>query len=76
MLSICPICNEWKSLTMHHKFPQTKLNKKLYKEFIHHPKNIFYCCLGCHLNKPIPTWSEKEFCKALGIKTRSKSGLL
>lgn len=58
----------------HHKFPQTKLNKRLYPEYIHHPDNIKFYCNGCHLNNPIEKWTEKQFCDHFGIEPRSKSG--
>jgi hypothetical protein len=58
----------------HHKFSQTKLNRKLYPEYIDHPANIAMLCSPCHHGKSVEKWSEKEFCKYLGIDPRSKSG--
>ena len=58
----------------HHKFSQTKMNRKLYSEFIDHPDNILYLCYDCHMNKSIPKWTEKEFCEHFEIEPRSKSG--
>ena len=60
----------------HHLFSQTKLNKKLYPDYIHDERNLMYLCNSCHLTKPIPKLSEREFAELMGIKTRSKSGLL
>jgi len=77
MFKVCPLCNEWKALSRHHMFENTKTNKKYYtKKELDHPTNIFWCCLGCHLNKVIPRHNEKQFCALQGIKPRSKSGLL
>ena len=60
----------------HHLFSQTKLNKKLYGELIHDPRNIQYLCYGCHHDLPVDKLSELEFCKLLGIEPRSKSAKL
>jgi len=77
MFSVCPMCEEWSSLQRHHKFSQSKLNKKYYtKKEIDDPRNILWICWKCHMNKPILKWNEKEFCEALNIKPRSKSGAL
>jgi len=59
----------------HHKFPQYKLHKKLYPDFIHHPDNILHYCSDCHLQKSIVKWTEIEFCLHFQIKPRTKSGL-
>jgi hypothetical protein len=69
----CPICLKSKKLTMHHMFPQTNLNKRLYGDLIHDERNIFYVCLDCHLTKAIPSLNELEFCRKLGIKPKSKT---
>jgi hypothetical protein len=68
----CPICGEYKPLQKHHKFSQAKWARKIYKSLIDHVKNLLYICSDCHLNKPIPKWTEKEFCEALGITCISK----
>lgn len=73
----CKICGSTKYLQKHHMFSQSKLNIKLYsRKLIDDPKNIMTLCINCHLYKTIPKWNEKEFCEALGIKPRSKTGLL
>ena len=72
----CPLCDEIKCLDAHHLFSQSNLHIKLYGSLIHHPKNIVYICRDCHLTKPLPKMTEREFCKKLNISTRSKTGLL
>lgn len=70
---ICALCtNRWEH--RHHLFSQTKWARKLYGKLIDHPKNIMLLCSLCHLNKPIPKFTEREFCKALDIQPRSKVG--
>ena len=71
---ICDNCGEMAITQMHHKMSQSKLNKRLYPEFIHHQDNIQMLCAPCHLNKPVLKWSEREFCSHFGIKPRSKVG--
>jgi len=71
---ICEICLKQQASDKHHKYSQTKLNKKLYKDFIHHEDNIVYLCNGCHLHKSIPKWTEIEFCIHFDIIPRTKSG--
>jgi hypothetical protein len=72
---ICEICGIRQAEERHHLFSQTKLNKKLYRDFIHHSENIMYVCSTCHKNKSVPKWNEQEFCKHFGILPRTKSGL-
>jgi RecJ-like exonuclease len=69
----CEICGGI-SNTKHHKFPQYKLHKKLYPEFIHHAENLVDLCIDCHLNGSVPHMTEREFCEHFGIEIRSKSG--
>jgi hypothetical protein len=69
---ICEVCLKRPAEHLHHKFPQTKINKNLYKDFIHHEKNILKVCSICHLSKPIPKYNEIEFCASMGIMPRSK----
>lgn len=68
---VCDICGNI-ATDQHHKFSQTKNNKKLYKDYIHNELNIMYLCNGCHLNKSIMKWDELTFCKEFKIKPRSK----
>lgn len=68
---ICKKCGAI-ATDQHHLFSQTKRNKKLYKEYIHHDLNIIHLCNNCHLNKSVPKWNELEFCRAFKIKPRSK----
>lgn len=70
----CQLCRRNMATEAHHLFSQTKLNKKLYPEYIHDRRNIVYLCYECHHNKPIPKFTEQEFCDRMGIKPRSKSG--
>jgi len=71
----CPCCNKYKELTAHHKFPQSKINLKIYGELIHDYRNIQHICLDCHLSKAkgIIIWNELAFVQALDIELRSKS---
>lgn len=71
---LCELCHEQPAAEWHHLFSKTKKNKMLYGALIHSPKNLLAVCHGCHeYAKHI---SEKEFCRRLGIETRSKSGKL
>lgn len=69
----CFLCGATNKIQIHHKFSQTKLNKKLYGDLIHHYRNTIFLCADCHLNKAIPKFTEKEFCNALQIEPKSKS---
>jgi predicted CXXCH cytochrome family protein len=72
----CTCCGTIGYLDAHHKWPQTKWAKKLYKELIHAPINIQLACNGCHAGHSSPKlihWTEKQFCEALGIQPRSKT---
>jgi hypothetical protein len=71
--SECPLCHKKRLLTHHHLFSQSKVNAKLYGNLIHHPANIYLCCLDCHISKPIPKFTEEQFCAAVGIEPRSKT---
>lgn len=68
----CVLCGTDRKLQRHHLFSQTKVNKRLYGDLIHHPSNIVFACADCHLNSPIPKYTEAEFCAVLGITPRSK----
>jgi 5-methylcytosine-specific restriction endonuclease McrA len=70
----CELCGTTENLTMHHAFSKTKVNVKLYPEYIHDQRNIIIYCLDCHLNKPIIKFSERQFCQIMGIEMRSKLG--
>ena len=74
---ICECCLSCVAEQQHHKFPQTKLHKRLYPELIHHADNIQWCCADCHVSHAsinLTHWSEKKFCEHFGIEPRSKSG--
>ena len=69
----CEVYGDKIANSLHHLFPQNKVNKKLYPDFIHHPKHLLMVHLGNHLNRPMPSLTELEFCKIMGIEPRSKS---
>jgi 5-methylcytosine-specific restriction endonuclease McrA len=71
---ICEKCYTRQASERHHKLSQTKLNKKLYGDLIHDPKNIQLLCYDCHHNKPLDKLSEIEFCIMMDIEPRSTSG--
>ena len=73
---LCNNCKKRKAEHRHHIFSNTKLNRKLYGKLLDDKKNIQYLCSICHLNKPLLKYTEKQFCKLLMIKIRSKTGLL
>jgi hypothetical protein len=71
---VCSFCHKNRATQRHHKFPQSKPNRKLYGALLDDPRNAVPACADCngsHANVII--WSEIEFCRALGIETRSKS---
>ena len=44
----------------HHMLPNTTVNRRLYPAFL---KSIFNCCPiahGCHMNKTVPTISDRQ----------------
>ena len=57
---ICQICGLKSAEEVHHKFSQTKRNKRLYGELIHHELNLEYLCKQCHIDRPTK-WTEYEF---------------
>ena len=73
MIYVCKLCGK-KADHRHHLFSQTVWARKLYKNLLEEKSNIIFLCADCHLNKPIPKKTEKEFCDDLGIKVRSKTG--
>jgi len=72
MNRICENCGVRVAEHRHHKFSQTKLNRKHYPKHIDRPGNIVYLCSICHLNKSIPKWTEKEFCAYFNLEIISK----
>jgi len=70
---LCEKCYSQIATELHHKFSQTKRNKKVYPEFIHHKDNIMFLCYNCHHNKALEKWTEKEFCKNFNINIRGKN---
>jgi hypothetical protein len=75
-MGYCQICFENSATDRHHKFIQSKQNRKLYGKLLDDDRNILYVCSGCHLNDSVPHYSEREFCDILGIEPRSKDGSL
>ena len=70
----CEICRVRKAEHRHHLFSQSKINRKLYGDnLLDDERNIIYVCSVCHLNKPIPKLTEREFCEMLSIEPRSKT---
>ena len=49
-----------KATDIHHKLPNTKVNKKLYPLFINSIFNLLPVYNGCHLTKPMPKIKEHE----------------
>jgi rRNA maturation endonuclease Nob1 len=70
---ICERCGKYDQLQLHHRFSQTKLNKRLYGLLIHDQRNLQKICYQCHHNEPLEKWTEEEFCEVLGIEPRSKA---
>jgi hypothetical protein len=70
---ICEYCHNRPATDKHHLFSQTKWARALYGKLIDHPRNIMMLCNDCHLTKPIPKFTEREFCDALEIMPRSKT---
>lgn len=72
-IMICAICHQRYADHEHHLFSNSKLNRKLYgSKPINDNRNKIHVCHVCHLNKPIPKYTEKQFCKIMGIEPRSK----
>ena len=70
---ICENCGIRVAEPPHHKFSQTKYNRRAYPEYIDHPDNLAHLCGVCHHFKPLVKWTEAEFCQHFGIKSRSKN---
>lgn len=74
----CIFCGSNFFLGRHHKFPQTKLNRKLYGDLLEDLRNLQEpVCGNCHAGHASPKliyWREWEFCEALGIEPRSQTG--
>lgn len=73
---ICEVCQRRRSQHRHHMFSQTKLNRKLYGKLIDDARNILFLCEKCHSNTRELKYTELQFCEALGITPKSKTGLL
>jgi 5-methylcytosine-specific restriction endonuclease McrA len=69
---ICEQCGSKHNVQIHHLFSNSKVNRKLYGELLDAPENLMLLCESCHLWKPIPKFTELEFCQALNITPRSK----
>lgn len=74
---ICEACRKVKATDRHHKYSQTKVNRKNYGDLIDDSRNIQWLCRGCHISEAsgITQWSEQEFTTALRIKPRSIEGM-
>lgn len=64
IIRICELCRIRRAEHEHHKFSNTKRNRRVYGKRLEHPANKVYACHVCHLNKPIPKFTEKEFLEA------------
>ena len=73
---ICEMCYNRRAMHKHHLFSQTKLNRRVYADYIDDPRNIIYVCVECHLQKPVPKLTEYDFCRIMQIKPRTKTGLV
>lgn len=71
----CSLC-ERPAEHRHHLFSRTAWATNLYGKLIDDDRNIMLLCSTCHLNKPIPKMTEKEFCNKLGIEIISKESKL
>jgi len=70
---LCQLCHKNTSQQKHHLFSRTKWALKLYgAKLLDDPRNVLYVCEACHLWKPIPKFTELEFCQALDIQPLSK----
>ena len=67
----CEICGDI-ATEKHHRFSNSKVNRKLYSKLIDDDRNIMFLCQACHVAFK-PKFDEKEFCEKLGIKIRGKS---
>ena len=72
---ICEKCHIRVAVHRHHKFSQTKHNRRTYPEYIDHPDNLVHLCYKCHEIDEPERWAEPEFCTHFGIAIRSKSGI-
>jgi hypothetical protein len=71
---VCHLCGGV-ATDKHHLYSQTKQARELYGKLLDDPRNIVYLCNACHIGgASIPKLTEREFCAALGIEIRSKSG--
>jgi hypothetical protein len=75
---MCEVCHTKKATQRHEKFPQSKINLRLYGDLIYHRDNTLLTCSNCntsHAGKAwgLTVWGEREFCEAMGIVPRSKT---
>ena len=51
-------CETWDCFNMaeeaHHIVPNTKVNQKLYPNYLHSPFNLMFLCYGCHHQRALP----------------------
>lgn len=74
---ICQACFKNAASQAHHRFSQSKLNRKLYGKLLDDSRNIQPVCAQCHgshASVNLIIWNELTFCKALGIEPRSRTG--
>jgi len=72
----CSKCGATGFISTHHRFKQKKWRRKLYGDLLDDPKNLVYdLCNDCHAEADgNDIWTEREFCTALGIAVKSKTG--
>ena len=71
----CRLCGVNTIVSDHHKFRQSKTNRKLYPDFIDRNENLEKSvCNKCH--EDLRNISEFDFCAMFNIEMRSKLGKL
>ena len=77
-IRICDICEKRIAAHKHHKFPNTGLNRRMYGALMDDPGNLQDVCAYCHIgeHRGLERFTEIDFCKAMNIIPRSKTGKL
>lgn len=73
----CTCCGNVGPLDRHHVFHQVKWARALYGHLLDDPRNIQLACPDCHASHrstKLKHFSEAEFCEAVGVEIRSKTG--
>jgi len=48
--TLCPICQAREATQLHHLFPQTRQNRRIYGALIDEPFNLLPVCEHCHVS--------------------------